>query len=224
MRRSKAARPRRVAPSTRLVAMATFIDIHPEDPQPRLVTKVVDRLRRGEVVALPTDSGYAIVCQMGNKEGLERIRTIRQVGDKHHFTLLCHDFAQLGQLVIVDNPDFRLIKSLTPGPYTFILKGTKEVPRMTLNPKKHTVGVRIPDHRITQAVVTEMGEPLLSSTLILPGAEEPLEEGWIVEDELGHALDVVVNGPVGRGPTTVLDLVTNEIARQGAGDTAGLDL
>ncbi|MGJ9503002.1 L-threonylcarbamoyladenylate synthase [Actinotignum sp. GS-2025c] len=204
--------------------MATFIDIHPEDPQPRLVAKVVDRLRRGEVVALPTDSGYAIVCQMGNKEGLERIRSIRQVGDKHHFTLLCHDFAQLGQLVIVDNPDFRLIKSLTPGPYTFILKGTKEVPRMTLNPKKHTVGVRIPDHRITQAVVTEMGEPLLSSTLILPGAEEPLEEGWIVEDELGHALDVVVNGPVGRGPTTVLDLVTNEIARQGAGDTAGLDL
>ena len=196
--------------------MATFIDIHPEDPQPRLVTKVV--------VALPTDSGYAIVCQMGNKEGLERIRSIRQVGDKHHFTLLCHDFAQLGQLVIVDNPDFRLIKSLTPGPYTFILKGTKEVPRMTLNPKKHTVGVRIPDHRITQAVVTEMGEPLLSSTLILPGAEEPLEEGWIVEDELGYALDVVVNGPVGRGPTTVLDLVTNEIARQGAGDTAGLDL
>ncbi|MDK7271345.1 MULTISPECIES: L-threonylcarbamoyladenylate synthase [Actinotignum] len=204
--------------------MATFIDIHPEDPQPRLVAKVVERLRRGEVVALPTDSGYAIVCQMGNKEGLERIRSIRQVGDKHHFTLLCHDFAQLGQLVIVDNPDFRLIKSLTPGPYTFILKGTKEVPRMTLNPKKHTVGVRIPDHRITQAVVTEMGEPLLSSTLILPGAEEPLEEGWIVEDELGHALDVVVNGPVGRGPTTVLDLVTNEIARQGAGDTAGLDL
>ena len=126
--------------------------------------------------------------------------------------------------MIVDNPDFRLIKSLTPGPYTFILQGTKEVPRMTLNPKKHTVGVRIPDHRITQAVVTEMGEPLLSSTLILPGAEEPLEEGWIVEDELGHALDVVVNGPVGRGPTTVLDLVTNEIARQGAGDTAGLDL
>ncbi|MGJ9650974.1 L-threonylcarbamoyladenylate synthase [Actinotignum sp. GS-2025c] len=204
--------------------MATFIDIHPEDPQPRLVAKVVERLRRGEVVALPTDSGYAIVCQMGNKEGLERIRSIRQVGDKHHFTLLCHDFAQLGQLVIVDNPDFRLIKSLTPGPYTFILKGTKEVPRMTLNPKKHTVGVRIPDHRITQAVVTEMGEPLLSSTLILPGAEEPLEEGWIVEDELGHALDVVVNGPVGRGPTTVLDLVTNEIVRQGAGDTAGLDL
>ncbi|QOQ38966.1 L-threonylcarbamoyladenylate synthase [Trueperella pecoris] len=200
--------------------MATFIDIHPEDPQPRLVSKVVDRLRRGEVVALPTDSGYAIVCTLANKEGLDRIRTIRQVGEKHHFTLLCANFAQLGQLVIIDNAFFRLIKSLTPGPYTFILKGTKEVPRMTLNPKKNTVGVRIPDHKITQAVVGELGEPLLSSTLILPGEDEPMEEGWVVDDRLGNAIDVVVDGPVGQGPTTVINLSSGEavISREGAGD------
>ncbi|WP_406708825.1 L-threonylcarbamoyladenylate synthase [Trueperella pyogenes] len=206
--------------------MATFIDIHPKDPQPRLVAKVVDRLRRGDVVALPTDSGYAIVCTLANKDGLDRIRTIRQVGDKHHFTLLCASFAQLGQLVIVDNPFFRLIKSLTPGPYTFILKGTKEVPRMTLNPKKNTVGVRIPDHVITQAVLSELGEPLLSSTLILPGEEEPLEEGWIVDDRLGNAVDAVVDGPVGRGPTTVINLSSGEaiISREGAGDISMFDI
>lgn len=206
--------------------MATFIDIHPKDPQPRLVAKVVDRLRRGDVVALPTDSGYAIVCTLANKDGLDRIRTIRQVGDKHHFTLLCASFAQLGQLVIVDNCFFRLIKSLTPGPYTFILKGTKEVPRMTLNPKKNTVGVRIPDHVITQAVLSELGEPLLSSTLILPGEEEPLEEGWIVDDRLGNAVDAVVDGPVGRGPTTVINLSSGEaiISREGAGDISMFDI
>ncbi|WP_341829019.1 L-threonylcarbamoyladenylate synthase [Trueperella pyogenes] len=206
--------------------MATFIDIHPKDPQPRLVAKVVDRLRRGDVVALPTDSGYAIVCTLANKDGLDRIRTIRQVGDKHHFTLLCASFAQLGQLVIVDNSFFRLIKSLTPGPYTFILKGTKEVPRMTLNPRKNTVGVRIPDHVITQAVLSELGEPLLSSTLILPGEEEPLEEGWIVDDRLGNAVDAVVDGPVGRGPTTVINLSSGEaiISREGAGDISMFDI
>lgn len=201
--------------------MATFVDIHPEDPQPRLVTKVVEGLNQGNVVAIPTDSGYAIVSKLGNKDGLDRIRAIRRVGDKHHFTMLCHNFAQLGQFVIVDNSQFRLIKSLTPGPYTFILKGTKEVPRMTLHPKKQTVGVRIPDHNITQAIVAEMGEPILSSTLILPGEEEPLAEGWVVDDEIGHALDIVVDGPVGGiDATTVLDLSGGDlvIARQGAGD------
>lgn len=207
--------------------MATFVEIHPQDPQPRNVAKVVRRLQQGEVIALPTDSGYAIACTLANKEGLERIRTIRQVGPKHHFTLLCHDFAQLGQLVIVDNAHFRLVKSLTPGPYTFILKGTKEVPRMTLNPKKATVGVRIPDHKITQAIVGELGEPLLSSTLIMPGEDEPLAEGWVVDDRLGNAIDVVVDGPVGTdGPTTVLDMSSGgvEIARVGAGDISMFDL
>lgn len=203
--------------------MAGYIEIHPDNPQQRLVKKVVDRLRRGEVAALPTDSGYAIVCALGNKAGLERIRTIRQVGEKHDFTLLCHDFAQLGQLVIIDNASFRLIKSLTPGPYTFILKGTKAVPRMSLNPRKSTVGVRIPQHKIVQAILAEMGEPLNSSSLIVPGSSEPLTEGWIINEQLGNALDLVVEGPVGeKGATTVLDLSTGaiEVVRQGAGDTA----
>lgn len=203
--------------------MAGYIEIHPDNPQQRLVKKVVDRLRRGEVAALPTDSGYAIVCALGNKAGLERIRTIRQVGEKHDFTLLCHDFAQLGQLVIIDNASFRLIKLLTPGPYTFILKGTKAVPRMSLNPRKSTVGVRIPQHKIVQAILAEMGEPLNSSSLIVPGNSEPLTEGWIINEQLGNALDLVVEGPVGeKGATTVLDLSTGaiEVVRQGAGDTA----
>ena len=207
--------------------MASFVEIHPEDPQPRLVRKVVDRLRNGDVMALPTDSGYAIACTLCNKEGLDRIRTIRQVGDKHHFTLLCHDFAQLGSLVIINNSFFRLIKALTPGPYTFIMKGTKDVPRMTLNPKKATVGARIPDHRITQAIVAELGEPLLSSTLILPGADEPMSEGWIINDQLGNAVDIVVDGPVGEdGPTTVIDLSSGEamIERVGAGDISMFDV
>lgn len=207
--------------------MATFVEIHPETPQLRLVRKVVDRLRNGEVIALPTDSGYAVACTLGNKDGLERIRTIRQVGDKHHFTLLCHDFAQFGSLVIVSNTFFRLIKSLTPGPYTFIMKGTKEVPRTTLNPKKSTVGARIPDHEITQAILAELGEPLLSSTLILPGESEPMSEGWVVNERLGNAVDIVVDGPVGQdGPTTVINLSTGEaiIDRVGAGDISMFDV
>lgn len=205
--------------------MARYVEVHPVDPQPRLVEKIIDHVRQGEVIAFPTDSGYAIGCSLGNKEGLDRIKTIRQVGDKHHFTMMCHNFAQLGQFVIVDNADFRLIKSLTPGPYTFILKATKEVPRMTLNPKKHTVGVRIPDHRISQALVAELGEPILVSSLILPGEQEPLTEGWQVNDVLGAALDVVVEGPCGEaGATTVLNLVKRKISREGAGDVTGIAL
>lgn len=205
--------------------MASYVEIHPVDPQPRLVERVVERLREGDVAAIPTDSGYALVSALDNKEGLDRIRALRHVGDKHHFTMLCHNFAQLGQFVIVDNPDFRLIKSLTPGPYTFILKGTKEVPRRTLHPKKHTVGVRIPDHKITQALVEEMGEPLLASSLILPGHEEPMTEGWEVNDELGGVIDIVVEGPCGEdGPTSVVNLVKRKISREGAGDVSGINL
>ena len=205
--------------------MASYVEIHPVDPQPRLVEKVVERLREGDVAAIPTDSGYALVSALDNKEGLDRIRALRHVGDKHHFTMLCHNFAQLGQFVIVDNPDFRLIKSLTPGPYTFILKGTKEVPRRTLHPKKHTVGVRIPDHKITQAHVEEMGEPLLASSLILPGQEDPMTEGWEVNDELGGVIDIVVEGPCGEdGPTSVVNLVKRKISREGAGDVSGINL
>lgn len=203
--------------------MAKYVEIHPENPQERLINKVVEHIRDGAVIAFPTDSGYAIGTKLGHKDGLDRIRNIRKVGEKHHFTMLCHNFAQLGQFVIVDNAQFRLIKTLTPGPYTFILKGTKEVPRMTLNKKKNTIGVRIPDHRITQALVGSLGEPILSSTLILPGEEEPMTEGWQVNEAIGHALDIVIEGPVGvDGATTVVDMSEGfaEVMREGAGDTS----
>ncbi|MDP9800210.1 tRNA threonylcarbamoyl adenosine modification protein (Sua5/YciO/YrdC/YwlC family) [Arcanobacterium wilhelmae] len=201
--------------------MSRLVEIHPTDPQQRLVDKVVDRLRDGGVVAMPTDSGYALVTTMGNKDGLERIRRIRGVGEEHHFTLLCHDFAQLGNLVIVDNRFFRLVKSLTPGPYTFIFKGTKEVPKVSLNAKKSTIGARIPDHKVTQTILAAMGEALISSTLILPGEDELLTEGWRVQDELGDAVDLVIDGEIDEPlPTSVIDLSSGEamIAREGAGD------
>ena len=152
---------------------------------------------------------------------LDRIRAIRQLDDKHNFTFVCANFAQAGPLAIVGNNAFRLIKRLTPGPYTFILKGTKDVPRMTLNPKKHTLGVRIPDHAITQALVAEFASPILSSTFIRPGQEEPETSGWEIEDSLGHLIDIVIEGPVtSTEPTTVIDLTQDapELLRAGAGD------
>lgn len=199
----------------------SYVEMHPENPQARFVTRAVDLIRKGGVIALPTDSGYAIACALGNKAGMDAIRQIRKLDDKHNFSLLCHSFAQLGELVIVDNSQFRTIKALTPGPYTFILPGTKEVPRMTLNKKKHTVGVRIPDHVITQAIVAELGEPLLCSTLIMPGDENPLIDGFEVDDRIGSLIDLVIVGPVGTaGATTVVDYTDGAgcIARRGAGD------
>lgn len=201
--------------------MSRYIELHPVTPQARLVSKVVDTLREGGLVAYPTDSGYALACAPGNKEGLDRIRAIRQLSDRHNFTFVCADFAQAGPLAIVGNNAFRLIKRLTPGPWTFILKGTKEVPRMTLNPKKHTLGVRIPDHAIAQALVAGFGAPILSSTFIRPGQAEPETSGWEIEDTFGHLIDVVIEGPVtSTEPTTVLDLTGDvpEVAREGAGD------
>lgn len=198
------------------------IELHPANPQSRLVKQIVSVLEDGGVIALPTDSGYAIACKMGNKNGLERIRTIRNLDDKHNFSLLCHTFAQLGELVYVDNKAFRTIKALTPGAFTFILPGTKEVPRMTLNKKKRTVGVRLPDHPITQAIVDELGEPLLCSTLILPGETESLNDAGQVETSVGSQVDVVVDGPVGAaGATTVVDFTGGypEVLREGAGST-----
>lgn len=201
--------------------MARYLEIHPQDPQPRLLAQVVDVLRGGGLIAYPTDSGYALGCALGNKGGLDRIRAIRRLDDRHHFTLLCRDFGQLGPLVIVDNVTFRLLKAVTPGPYTFILRATKEVPRMMLNPRKHTVGARIPDHRLSQALLSALAEPLVTSTLILPGTEEPMVNGWEVREELDHAVDVVIESESGEtGPTTVVDLSsgTPEVLRVGAGD------
>jgi len=201
--------------------MARFYDIHPVDPQPRTLDQVVALLRDDGLIAYPTDSGYALGIQLGNREGLEKIRRIRKLDDKHHFTLVCRDFAQLGQLVHVDNAAFRAVKAATPGPYTFILPATSEVPKRLMHPKKRTVGVRIPDHAVVRALLERLGEPLLSSTLILPGETQPMTEGWLIKEELDHELDAVIDaGEVTDSPTTVVDFSSGapEIARYGAGD------
>jgi tRNA threonylcarbamoyl adenosine modification protein (Sua5/YciO/YrdC/YwlC family) len=201
--------------------VAKYFDVHPENPQRRSIGQVVDLVRSGGLIAYPTDSCFALGCQLGNKDGLDRIRAIRQLDDRHHFTLVCHDFAQLGQFVYLSNTVFRAVKSATPGPYTFILPATKEVPRRLLHPKKKTVGVRIPAHRVAQALLAELGEPLLSSTLLLPDTEEPMTEGWEIKDLLDHELDAVIDsGECGKEPTTVVDFSSGEaeILRIGAGD------
>ena len=201
--------------------MARYLDVHPVDPQPRAIGQAVQLIRDGGLVAYPTDSGYALGCALGNQEGKERITRIRHLDEKHHFTLVCADFAQLGQLVHIDNRVFRAIKAATPGPYTFILPGTKEVPRRLLHPKKKTVGVRIPDNRVVQALLAELGEPLLSSTLILPDESAPMTEGWLVKEELDHQVDAVIDaGECGTEPTTVVDYSEGapEVTRVGAGD------
>ena len=201
--------------------MATFVEVHPDNPQPRTVAQVVERIREGALVAFPTDSGYALGGRLDDQAVKDRIRDIRRLDDKHHYTLLCADFAQLGQLVHVDNAVFRAVKSATPGPYTFILPATKEVPRRLLHAKKKTVGVRIPDHAVVQALLEQLGEPLLSSTLLLPGQDETPVFGWDVKEALDHQVDIVIDaGEVSTEPTTVVDLSSGEaeVARHGAGD------
>jgi tRNA threonylcarbamoyl adenosine modification protein (Sua5/YciO/YrdC/YwlC family) len=203
--------------------VAKYFDVHPDNPQRRAIGQVVALLRDGGLIAYPTDSCFALGCLAGNKDGMERIRQIRQLDDRHHFTLVCHDFTQLGQLVYLSNTVFRAIKAATPGSYTFILPATKEVPRRLLNAKKKTVGVRIPDHAVAQAILTELGEPLLSSTLLLPDEEEPLTQGWEIKERLDHVVDAVIDsGDCGTEPTTVVDYSTDEpeIIRKGAGDPA----
>lgn len=201
----------------------TFIDMHPDNPQPRFLARITQILRDGGTVALPTDSGYAIATALGNKSGMDVIRGIRKLDDKHNFSVLCSNFSQIGELVTMDNSEFRTLKALTPGPYTFILRGTKEVPRMTLNKKKHTIGVRLPDHTITRAIVEDMGEPIVCSTLILPGEDQPLTDGYDVDDRVGYSVDLVVVGPCGAAEaTTVVDFSegTPVVVRVGAGDTS----
>lgn len=200
--------------------MAEILEIHPENPQPRLISSVVDVITNGGLIAYPTDSCYALGCSLDNKDGIERITRIRQLNAKHHFTLMCHDFAQLGQFVIVDNSAFRTIKTLTPGPYTFILKATKEVPRRMLHAKKKTVGARIPDNRLSLDLIERVGEPILSSTLLLPGEDEPLTDPVDVEARIGKLVDVIVaSGVPGTTPSTVVDFSSGApvVRRVGAG-------
>ena len=206
--------------------MARYLDIHPENPQPRLLQQVVDALRDDALIAYPTDSGYALGSRIGNRDGRDRILRIRGLDDKHDFTLMCRDFSQLGQFVHVGNAAFRAIKAATPGPYTFILPATGEVPRRLMHPKKKTVGVRIPDHTFVQALLAELGEPLLTSTLILPGEEEARTMGWEIKEDLDHEVDLVVEaGETPAQPTTVIDWSEGypEIVRVGAGDPARFD-
>ena len=201
--------------------MARYFDVHPVDPQRRAIGQVVDMIRDGGLVAYPTDSCYALGCRLDSHTGADRIRRIRQLGEKHHFTLVCADFAQLGQFVHVSNAVFRLVKASTPGQYTFILPATKEVPRRMLHPKKRTVGVRIPEHTTALALVHALGEPLVSSTLLLPDQEAPMTQGWEIKDTLDHVVDAVVDsGDCGETPTTVVDFSdgTAVITRVGAGD------
>ena len=201
--------------------MARYLDIHPDNPQPRLIAQVVEALRDDALIAYPTDSGYALGCQLGNRDGRDRILGIRGLDDRHHFTLMCKDFSQLGQFVHVDNAAFRAIKAATPGPYTFILPATGEVPKRLMHAKKRTVGVRIPDHALVCAILEELGEPILTSTLILPGEDEARTMGWEIKEELDHVVDIVIEaGETPALPTSVIDWSgpEPEVVRRGAGD------
>ena len=201
--------------------MARYFDVHPEDPQPRIVRQVVELLRDDALIAYPTDSCYALGFSIDSATGAERIRRIRALDDRHHFTLVCADFSQLGQFVHLDNAAFRSIKAATPGPYTFILTATREVPKRLAHPKKRTVGIRIPDSPVVRALLRELGTPLVSSTLLLPGAQEPMTDGWQIQSELDHVVDAVLDaGDCGTVPTTVVDWSEGapEVLRVGAGD------
>jgi tRNA threonylcarbamoyl adenosine modification protein (Sua5/YciO/YrdC/YwlC family) len=201
--------------------VAKYLDVHPLNPQPRAIQQAADLVRGDGLIAYPTDSCFALGCRMGTKEALDRIRDIRQLDERHHFTLMCRDFAQLGQLVTINNALFRAIKAATPGPYTFILPATREVPRRLLHPRKKTVGVRIPDHVVALALLDALGEPMVSSTLLLPGEEEPMTQGWEIKEALDHQIDAVIDsGECGTEPTTVVDFSSGEaeILRKGAGD------
>jgi tRNA threonylcarbamoyl adenosine modification protein (Sua5/YciO/YrdC/YwlC family) len=202
------------------------IHVHPDNPQPRLMQQAVARLEQGAVIVLPTDACYALACRLGDKAGAERIRRLRQVDEDHHLTLLCRDLSELGLYAKVDNTAFRLMKALTPGPYTFILPATREVPRRLQHPKRRTVGLRVPDSRVVQALLKELGEPLMSATLQMPGDPHPLSEPWEIEERLDRQVDGIVDSGAGTlEATTVIDLTgpVPEVVRHGLGSVNFLD-
>lgn len=208
--------------------MARIVNIHPESPQPRLLVQAAEFIREGAIVALPTDSCYALGCHLGDKDALDRIRLIRQMDDRHHLTLMVRDLSEIATYARVDNAQYRLLKATTPGSYTFILEGSKELPRRVMHPKRKTIGLRIPEHPVTLALLEELGEPLLTTTLQLPGDEFPLTEGWEIQDRLDDQLELILDGgPCGTEPTTVIDLTGSapELVRAGRGSLApfGLD-
>ena len=206
--------------------MAQFFAIHPDNPQERLIKQAADIMRGGGVVAYPTDSCYALGCQLGDKAAMERILNIRQIDQKHHLTLMCADLSELGTYAKVENSQFRLLKATTPGSYTFILQARKEVPARTLHPKRKTIGLRVPDNTIALALLAELGEPLLSCTLMLPEDDEPLTDPYEIRDRLEHSVDAIIDGGwCGTEPTTVIDMTDGiELVRQGKGDLAPFGL
>jgi tRNA threonylcarbamoyl adenosine modification protein (Sua5/YciO/YrdC/YwlC family) len=202
-----------------------MVEIHPADPQPRLIAEVVATIRAGGLIVYPTDSSYAFGCHLGDKKAMERIRQIRKTDKDHNFTLVCSDLSEISLYARVQNWAYRLIKSLTPGPYTFILPATREVPKRLQNPKRRTIGLRVPDHRIIRAMLSSLGEPIMSSTLLLPGDDIPLSDVQTIDERIGSQIDLIVDGgPCGIEPTTVIDLSEGSIniLRQGLGDTGSL--
>ncbi len=207
--------------------MSQLFEVHPQNPQPRLLKQAAQILHEGGIAAVPTDSSYALVCRLDDKAAAENLRRIRQVDDKHHLTLLCRDLSSLAAYARVDNRQFRLIKLGTPGPYTFILEATKEVPRRLSHPSRRTIGLRVPDHRVTQELLALFGEPLLATTLIAPGEREPMNEAHQIRERFQKALQAVVDaGACPAAPTTVVDLTGEEpvVVRVGRGDLARLGL
>ncbi|MDX9951034.1 MAG: L-threonylcarbamoyladenylate synthase [Methylophilaceae bacterium] len=207
--------------------MAQYFVIHPENPQARLVHQAVTILNNGGVIAYPTDSTYALGCMLGNVDAQRRIRDIRGVDENHHFTLVCRNLAEIGNYAQVNNSQFRMLKANTPGRYTFVLKASREVPRRLQHPKRSTIGLRVPDHTVTQAILDELNQPLLSMTLLLPGESEPMNEAWDIRDRLEHQVDLVIDaGACVAEPTTVIDLTAEspQLLRLGAGDPAPFGL
>jgi tRNA threonylcarbamoyl adenosine modification protein (Sua5/YciO/YrdC/YwlC family) len=203
-----------------IAAVAEYLELHPQDPQPRLIRKAAEIVRAGGVIAYPTDSCYALGCHIGDKDALERIRRIRDADKHHHFTLVCRDLAEIGRYARVDTPQFRLLKSATPGPFTFLLPATRETPKRLQHPKRRTIGIRVPEHRVPHLLLAELAEPLLSSTLLLPGDAEPLTDGEQIRERLEYQVDAVLDGGhCGVEPSTVVDLtvVPPVILRQGKG-------
>ena len=207
--------------------MARYLSIHPDDPQPRFLAQAAEVLRAGGVLAIPTDSCYSLGCQLGDKDAVERLRHIRALDDRHHLTLMCRDLSQIAQFARVDNAQYRLLKMVTPGSYVFILEGTKELPRRVLHPKRKTIGLRIPEHKTALALLEAFGEPILTTTLLLPEDEAPLTEGWEIQDRLDDHIDLILDGGYcGTEPTTVVDLTSlpAQLIRAGRGSLAPLGL
>jgi tRNA threonylcarbamoyl adenosine modification protein (Sua5/YciO/YrdC/YwlC family) len=200
--------------------VAQYFAIHATHPQPRLVRQAAQFVRGGGVIAYPTDSCYALGCQLGDAKALERLRRLRGIDEKHHLTLMCRDLSEIAAYAIVDNVQYRLLKAATPGSYTFILRATREVPRRLLHPRRRTIGVRVPAHAVAHALLSELDEPMLSATLILPGDPVPLPDAEEIRKRLAHALDLIIDsGPCGVEPTTVIDLTTDtpRVVREGRG-------